>query len=214
MEKEIKIAGKGKNLKDFIRLIDPNIKYNSVLGLGDFGLVLKVNIKDQYYRLKISKVDPETGSQYSLEDEYNKLVDLSKTGAVFKPIKLYEEAPAVHIDQKALPFHFYDCGKGKNAYVTEFIEGEPLNYVVGELSEFSLELKLNELMTKIHKGGYEFGEESDLSGKNILLGNDGNLYLLDPMMVLPRKESYTNSELTEEERTKIQTIMGLYGLKD
>lgn len=200
--------GQGKNLVDFLRFIDDSLEYSKVLGQGGYGLVLKVKNQGKDYRIKISKRDD------SLEREYSLLEDLAKTGAVLKPVKLYDEVSSARMvlgdDSEKYSFfsgtyRFYDGKKGKNAYLTEFMEGKILSDERGKLSDFALRSKLNALLDKIHMAGYEFRENSDFNANNILLGEDRNLYLLDPMMLSRRKGSSLGK--TEEEQARVDTMI-------
>lgn len=198
--------GQGKNLVDFLRSIDDSLEYSKVLGLGGYGIVFKVKNQGRDYRLKISKAD-------SLEREYSLLEDLAKTGAVLKPVKLYDEVSSVQmfVDESSGRYRFDEGKKGKNAYITEFVEGKVLSSERGALSDFALRSKLNALLDKIHMSGYEFRENSDFNANNILLGRDGNLYLLDPMLLSRRKERHLGK--TEEEQARVDTIIAMYAAK-
>lgn len=197
--------GQGKNLVDFLRSIDDSLEYSKVLGLGGYGIVFKVKNQGRDYRLKISKAD-------SLEREYSLLEDLAKTGAVLKPVKLYDDASSVQMTMGTSGMYRFDEGKkGKNAYLTEFMEGKVLSSERGALSDFALRSKLNALLDKIHMSGYEFRENSDFNANNILLGIDGNLYLLDPMLLSRRKERHLDK--TKEEQVRVETIIDMYAAK-
>ncbi|MCG2718757.1 MAG: hypothetical protein L6408_07995 [Nanoarchaeota archaeon] len=209
--KNAKPNTEGKLLKDYLPLIDPSLKFKQFYGEGSFGMVMRTNKDNEDYRLKISKIDPETGNYYPLDDEYQKLEDLVDSGVTPKPVNLYDNVPAAYIDKESMPYKFFEGNKGQNAYTTKVIEGKAL-FEADKLNRFSLERSLRTMLDKIHAKGYEFRlPESDINGKNILLGNDGKLYLIDPMMLTKRDESAEG--LTDEERIAIDRILTIYGEK-
>lgn len=187
-----------KNLIELIKEIDPNLKFEKVLGRGGYCLVAKVVDGRNTYRLKINRFAEPEGMPDTLEREYSILEDLSKkTNISPRTIKLYENVPSL-----------YENKKGKNAYLTEFIEGEVLSKSEKQ-SEISLIIGLMDLMGRIHHAGYKFGKNADLNADNILLGKDGKLYLIDPMYLVPLKEKIPFG-MTKEEREKVNEIIRRY----
>lgn len=171
---------------DLIRKIDPNLRYAGYLGEGGFGGVIKVTDGNKYFRLKITHTADVPGSYKTLEREYAILEDIhKKTGITPKPVKLYTDTPCVRENRK-----------GKHAYLTEFIKGKEL-YKAEKMSSTDLTQKLGYILDKIHEAGWVFGEDAiDLNANNILVGEDGKLYLLDSMLLVHTKN------LTEQELDK------------
>lgn len=183
-----------KNLIELIREIDPNLKFEKVLGRGWCGLVAKVTDGRNTYRLKINKFSEPEERHDTLEREYSILHDLSKTGAVPKAINLYDNISCLCENKK-----------GKNAYLTEFIEGEVLSKTKERPSEISLTIKLHDLIGKVHQAGYKFAKDA-MNPENILLGKDGNLCVIDPMYLIPLREKIPFG-MTKEERTRVNEII-------
>lgn len=183
-------------LVGLVKKIDGNLELVKRLGEGGYGIVLKVK-SDRYYRLKVSKGEDVPGRYDTLEREYSILTDLSRTGAVPRPVKFYENAPCALYDKK-----------GKYAYLTEFVDGEVLSKSEKQ-SEISLAVGLMDLVGRVHQAGYKFGKDSDLNADNILSGRDGKLYLIDLMYLTPLKEKIPFG-MTKEERERVNEIIRRY----
>jgi len=186
MKSRIRIEDKEIDLVGLVKEIDRRLEFKEYVGKGDYGIVLKVTDKGHIYKLKVNWANEVDGRTDTLEREYKTLEDLaSKTDIAPKPIRLYDDAKCV----------WYNV-KGKHAYLSEFIEGKSLSKSEKQ-SEISLTMKLNDLIGKVHKAGYRFSKEADLNLDNILLGEDGKLYLIDSMFLVPLKEKILG--MTERE---------------
>lgn len=192
MESERKL-GK-EDLVRLVKEIDSGLEFESSLGEGCNGLVLKVTDGSNKYRLKLNKYQDVPGEYAILENEFAICGELSKTGASMKPLRLYDNAPAL-----------YSSVKGKNAYLTEFIEGEVLSKAVKQ-SEIALTIGLMDMLDKIHAAGYKLGKTTDLKADNILLSRDGKLYMIDPMFLVPIRDEKIFG-ITREEGKKVDQII-------
>lgn len=189
-------------LAELVRKIDNNLELVKRLGEGGYGIVLVVNQNNKKYRLKISKSE-------SLEREYVLFEDLTKTKAGLMPIKLYNNVPSVQIDKTETPYKFKEGDIGKNAYLTEFKEGKILTNSQGEFNDFELKKKLRNLVHRIHQAGYEFGPDSDFNANNVLITEDGNFYLIDPLKLLPKRNKTEDFYMTDEEKARISTMVAM-----
>ncbi|MDP2908363.1 MAG: hypothetical protein Q8N77_01005 [Nanoarchaeota archaeon] len=187
-----------KNLAKLVEEIDPALKFERVLGRGGYGIVLKVTDGKKHYRLKINHRKDAPDNPDNLEMEYSILSNASKTNAVPKAVRFYDNAPSTQEDLK-----------GKNAYLTEFIEGKPL-LQTRSLSELSVSAGLVDLIVRIHEAGYKLGNANDFNAENILVGEDGVFYLLDPRYVVPLKGDLP-FRLSREESIRVNELARRYG---
>jgi len=192
-----------ETLVNLVKEIDDKLELVSYVSEGGYGIILKVRYNQGHdLKLKVNKTSEVEGMTDTLEREYAILEDLArKTDVVPKPVRLYDNAKCA-----------WGGSKGKYAYLAEFIEGKALSKSEKQ-SEISLTIQLTGLMDSIHGAGYRFSKDADLNADNILLGEDGKLYLLDPMFLVPLKEKIPFG-MTKEEREKVNEIIRRYSYSE
>lgn len=131
--------------------IDPEFKVESILGWGEFGVVLKVKKGGKHYALKVALDDKEEmGFKHpvlgkfknTFRDEFEIMKDLWKNGLedMPKPFEFYDSSPSFNREKI-----------GPNAFLMEYLEGKKLNLKdIG----FKEHKEIINILDKIHKARY------------------------------------------------------------